>query len=183
MASFLEEPEVRTGGLHMICGGGGGGGGWGGGGVGGGWVAGWLAVRVCVCACVWVGGWVRACGWVRVGVCVCARVRACACVCVCRYARADGIICFYRYARADWMMQHRGPRSLRYVDVAFRDDGRCNYLSNKALDSGTARHSHDSRAFDLSRIPRDLPGSQVEIRSDTHALLHTGAAVVEAPKP
>jgi hypothetical protein len=125
---------------------------------------------------IWMGGWVggRVGGWAG------ARVRACACVCVCRYARADGIICFYRYARADWMMQHRGPRSLRYVDVAFRDDGRCNYLSNKALDSGTARHSHDSRAFDLSRIPRDLPGSQVEMRSGTHALLHTGQTTIIA---
>ena len=56
---------------------------------------------------------------------------------------------WHRYARADWMMQHRGPRSLRYVDVAFRDDGRCSYLSNKALDSGTARHSHDRSLFPL----------------------------------
>ena len=79
-----------------------------------------------------------------------------------------------RYARADWMLQHRGLRSLRVVDVAFRDDGQCSYLSNKAMDSGLARHSDDTRQFDLSRIPRDLKGSQVEIRGPAHALLHLG---------
>jgi len=42
-----------------------------------------------------------------------------------------------RYARADWMMSHQGPRSLRIVDVAFRDDGRCRYKStNIDVDTG-----------------------------------------------
>ena len=68
-----------------------------------------------------------------------------------------------RYARADWMLKSQGPRSLRVVDVAFRDNGKCSYLSNRAADSGLSRHSHDSRKFDLSRIPYDLPGEQVLI--------------------
>jgi hypothetical protein len=41
-------------------------------------------------------------------------------------------------------LQHAGPRSLRVVDVAFRDDGSCSYLSNKHADSGLAAHSHDT---------------------------------------
>ena len=51
---------------------------------------------------------------------------------------------------AGWQ-QHAGPRSLRVVDVAFRDDGRCSYLSNKLADSGLAAHSHDT-------VPRAAPG-------------------------
>ena len=44
-----------------------------------------------------------------------------------------------------WLpLQHAGPRSLRVVDVAFRDDGSCSYLSNKHADSGLAAHSHDT---------------------------------------
>mmetsp|Transcript_74808 Transcript_74808/g.121557 ORF Transcript_74808/g.121557 Transcript_74808/m.121557 type:complete len:881 (+) Transcript_74808:52-2694(+) len=79
-----------------------------------------------------------------------------------------------RYARADWMLQNRGLRSLRIVDIAFRDDASCSYLSNKAADSGLSAHSEDTRKFDLSRIPRDLDGLQVEISSQPHGLLHLG---------
>ena len=58
----------------------------------------------------------------------------------------------------------QGPRSLRVVDIAFFDDGRCSYASNRAgLDGPYAppRHGHDTRRFGWSRIPLDLQGRQV----------------------
>jgi len=55
--------------------------------------------------------------------------------------------------------QHAGPRSVRVVDVAFRDDGACSYLSNKLADSGLAAHSHDTVPCSPARLcpPRLCP--------------------------
>ena len=61
-----------------------------------------------------------------------------------------------RYVRGDWLLERVGPRSLRFVDVAFRDDGKCSYLENeRAYDGGSGgddvgeedmwRHGSDTR--------------------------------------
>jgi hypothetical protein len=95
-----------------------------------------------------------------------------------------------RYIRTDWLAVGHAARSLRYVDVAFRDDGRCSFLSNRA-EYDDARpedfwegegapgwrhwgHGHDTRIFAWSRIPLDLKGGQVMLNRQPHMLMHFG---------
>ena len=95
-----------------------------------------------------------------------------------------------RFVRTDWLGMGDAARSLRYVDVAFRDDGRCSFLSNRAEydDARPANfwdgergagwrhwgHGYDTRRFAWSRIPLDLKGGQVMLNRQPHMLMHFG---------
>ena len=101
--------------------------------------------------------------WCRVDAVVYMRQRQW-CKVVHNRARAAPIFIRARIRTHTHTHTRQGPRSLRVVDIAFFDDGRCSYASNRAgLDGPYAppRHGHDTRKFGWSRIPLDLQGRQV----------------------
>eukprot|EP00960_Hanusia_phi_P013427 393597-Hanusia_phi.AAC.1 len=81
-------------------------------------------------------------------------------------------------------------RGQEVVDVAFRDDGQCSFLSNAAvygdfskeaeIQGRILQHSDDTRRFEMSRIPYDLHGKQREIRDERFGVLHFGYAHEDA---